>query len=102
MTHPGLTWKTLRPESLGSTKNISDHGGDPKRIYLLGHSAGAHLVALVATAPEFLQSHELNLKEAIAGVMAIDTASYDLRKTETPMVRKMIRDAFGEGLAITC
>lgn len=77
-------------------KNIAEHGGDPKQVYLLGHSAGAHLVALVATAPEFLQVHKLTPKQALAGVMAIDTASYDLNATGTPAVRKMIRDAFGE------
>ncbi len=77
-------------------KNIVQHGGNPKQIYLLGHSAGAHLVALVATAPEYLQAHQLTPKQALAGVMAVDTASYDLTKTNAPLVRKMIRDAFGE------
>lgn len=76
-------------------KNIDRYGGDPKRIFLLGHSAGAHLVALVATAPEFLQAHQLEPKDVLAGVMAIDTASYDLNTTHTPAVRKMISDAFG-------
>ena len=32
-------------------------GGDPSRIALLGHSAGAHLVALLATNPRFLAAH---------------------------------------------
>ncbi len=76
-------------------KNIAQHGGNPKQIYLLGHSAGAHLVALVATAPEFLGAHQLAPKEALAGVMAIDTASYDLTSTSALAVRKMINDAFG-------
>jgi len=30
-------------------------GGDPQRIVLMGHSAGAHLVALVAASPSFAQ-----------------------------------------------
>lgn len=75
--------------------NIAKHGGDPKRVFLLGHSAGAHLVALVATAPSYLQAHDLTPTTALAGVMAIDTASYDLTATRTPAVRKMIADAFG-------
>jgi arylformamidase len=77
-------------------KNIAKHGGDPKKVYLLGHSAGAHLVALVATAPEYLKVHKLSPRQAIAGVLAIDTASYDLASTRTLVVRKMIRDAFGD------
>lgn len=76
-------------------RNISQHGGDPKRIFLLGHSAGAHLVVLVATNPSFLKAHGLSPKTCLAGVMPIDTASYDLNTTRTPLVRKMIRDAFG-------
>ncbi|WP_157605335.1 alpha/beta hydrolase [Schlesneria paludicola] len=76
-------------------KHIAEYGGDPKRVFLLGHSAGAHLVALVATAPNYLQAHDLSPKSALAGVMAIDTASYDLTTTRTPAVKKMISDAFG-------
>lgn len=76
--------------------NISNYGGDPQRVFLLGHSAGAHLVALVATAPNYLQTHHLSPKSALAGVMAIDTASYDLTSTRTLAVRKMISDAFGD------
>jgi arylformamidase len=74
---------------------IASRGGDPKRVFLLGHSAGAHLVALVGTAPKYLQAHDLSPKSALAGVMAIDTASYDLTTTHTLAVRRMISDAFG-------
>ncbi|MEI8381290.1 MAG: alpha/beta hydrolase [Planctomycetota bacterium] len=76
--------------------NIAKYGGDPKRVFLLGHSAGAHLVALVATAPNYLQTHHLSPKSALAGVMAIDTASYDLTSTRSLAVRKMIAEAFGD------
>jgi arylformamidase len=76
-------------------KNIDRHDGDPKRIFLLGHSAGAHLVALVATNPKYLKVHDLT-PQTLAGVMPIDTASYELASTRTLLVRKMIRDAFGD------
>lgn len=33
-------------------KNVARHGGDPSRVILMGHSAGAHLVSLLATDPE--------------------------------------------------
>jgi acetyl esterase/lipase len=77
-------------------KNIAKHGGDPQKIFLLGHSAGAHLVSLVATNPQYLKVHRLVPNSALAGVLAIDTASYDLVTTRTPAVRKMIYDAFGD------
>jgi arylformamidase len=37
-------------------RNIAAYGADPKRLVLLGHSAGAHLVSLVATDPAYLDA----------------------------------------------
>jgi acetyl esterase/lipase len=36
--------------------NISRHGGDPERLFLMGHSAGGHLTALLATDPKHLKA----------------------------------------------
>jgi acetyl esterase/lipase len=80
--------------------HISQYGGDPGRTYLLGHSAGAHLVALVATDPRYLDAHRLGLRQALAGVMSIDTASYDLAANNGPPVGRMIEDAFGTDPAV--
>jgi arylformamidase len=33
------------------TKNIAQFGGDPKHIYLAGHSAGAHLATMILASP---------------------------------------------------
>jgi len=57
--------------------NIASHGGDPRRIVLMGHSAGAHLVALVVTDPQYLAAHGMAPGQ-IAGVIPVDTATYDL------------------------
>ncbi len=32
-----------------------EHGGDPSRLYVMGHSAGAHLAALLAVDPRYLR-----------------------------------------------
>lgn len=35
------------------------HGGDPDRIFVAGHSAGAHIAALLATDARYLAKHDL-------------------------------------------
>jgi acetyl esterase/lipase len=80
--------------------NIGRYGGDPQRLFLLGHSAGAHLVALVATDPQYLAAHGLGLRESVSGVMPIDTASYDLVANNGTAVGRMIENAFGTDPAV--
>ena len=52
-------------------------GFDKRRIVLMGHSAGAHLVALVSTDPQYLARVSLPMS-ALAGTIAIDGAGYDV------------------------
>ncbi|MEO1488219.1 MAG: alpha/beta hydrolase [Pseudomonadota bacterium] len=49
-------------------------GFDPERIVLMGHSAGAHLAALVASDPQYAGS----AFDAIEGVILLDGAGYDV------------------------
>lgn len=52
-------------------------GIDPHRVVLMGHSAGAHLVALVGTDERYLKAAGLSFAN-IAGVVPIDGAAYDV------------------------
>jgi acetyl esterase/lipase len=52
-------------------------GIDPRRVVLSGHSAGAHLVALVGTDEQYLRGAGLSL-DSIKGVLPIDGAAYDV------------------------
>jgi acetyl esterase/lipase len=52
-------------------------GIDKRRVVLMGHSAGAHLVALVGTDERFLQAAGLSFAD-LAGVISIDGAGYDV------------------------
>lgn len=52
-------------------------GFDPARVVLVGHSAGAHLVALVGTDPQWLRGAGLGL-DAVRGVLPLDGAGYDV------------------------
>jgi acetyl esterase/lipase len=50
---------------------------DPSRIVLMGHSAGAHLVALVGTDPHYFEAAGLSYRD-LKGVIALDGACYDV------------------------
>lgn len=59
-------------------KNIAQHGGDPSRLYIAGHSAGGHLVALLALDDSYLKKYDVPIT-AIRGVAAI-SGVYDVSK----------------------
>jgi acetyl esterase/lipase len=69
----------------------------PSRIALVGHSAGAHLVALVGTDPAYLQGAGLSFAD-IAGVVPLDGAAYDVPvqlEDGPPIMGRSYRRAFG-------
>ncbi len=59
--------------------NIAEYGGDPTQLWLMGHSAGAHLVSLVGTDESLLQAAGANLSD-LRGVISLDTQAYDVPK----------------------
>ena len=56
-------------------KNIAAYGGDPSRVYVGGHSAGAYLAALMGLDPSCLRAHNLELS-AIRGTVPISPFLY--------------------------
>ena len=66
-----------------------EHGGDPERVFLVGHSAGAYNVVQLALAPEFLAAEGLTpgVIDAVAGL----SGPYDF----APLDPGPARDAFG-------
>ncbi len=50
--------------------HIAQFGGDPQRLFLLGHSAGGHLVSLLATDETYLKTEGLK-SEYIKGVISV-------------------------------
>jgi len=57
-------------------RNIAGYGGDPARVALLGHSAGADIVSNVADNPTYLAQQGLDLK-AITCAGPLDTEGFD-------------------------
>jgi acetyl esterase/lipase len=70
-------------------------GFDPNTIVLMGHSAGAHLAALVATDPQYAGDEAF---AAIKGVVLLDGAGYDVvtaAATPTMELPTLYKDVFG-------
>jgi len=80
-------------------EHTGEFGGDPRKIFLVGHSAGAHLAALVATDDRLLRQRGLE-PEALSGVVLLDGAGYDvprqMAEARLPRLRQLYRDAFGD------
>jgi acetyl esterase/lipase len=81
--------------------HIADYGGDPDRIAVLGHSAGAQLVALLATDGRFLARHDLG-RDALACVAPLDTEGFDVTAAANAPGRqgRIYQGAFGTDPAV--
>jgi acetyl esterase/lipase len=63
-----LTW---------TTQHIQEYGGDPARVYVMGHSAGGGLAALLATDDALLARHGLP-RNPVRGAILNDAAGLDM------------------------
>jgi acetyl esterase/lipase len=72
-------------------------GIDRRKVMLIGHSAGAHLAALVGTDPAYLAAHHIPVA-SISGVVLLDGAGYDVPRQVAqagPLLRRLYTNAFG-------
>lgn len=77
--------------------NAARLGFDAKRIALVGHSAGAHLVALIGTDPSYFRAAGLAPGD-VAGIVPLDGACYDVPyqlSIGSPLMDRTYRQAFG-------
>ena len=58
-------------------RNITRHGGDPDRIFVMGHSAGAQLAALLGTDRRLAEAAGVPFS-ALKGCVPVDGDTYDL------------------------
>ena len=68
-------------------------GGDPQRLFLMGHSAGAQIAALLATDPRYLASEGLRPRQ-LAGVVGL-AGPYDFLPLTSPSVKQALGPADG-------
>ncbi|SEH19624.1 Acetyl esterase/lipase [Sphingopyxis sp. YR583] len=102
---PAVTVEQQAADVASAVRAIIDRayalGIDRRRIVLMGHSAGAHLVALVGTDERYLKGAGLSFAD-IAGVIPIDGAAYDVpaqTKDGPSIMQATYTQAFGTDIA---
>lgn len=72
-------------------------GADPKKFILMGHSAGAHLVALISSDPQHFVGDDLY---PWLGAVLLDTAAFDLVALMEGRHLRLYDRAFGRDRAV--
>jgi arylformamidase len=77
----GVTIRQMAGDVAKAIRWAHDHareyGGDPDTLFVMGHSAGAQLAALVCTDDRYLKAEKLSLS-AIKGCVPVDGDTYDV------------------------
>jgi arylformamidase len=79
-------------------ENATHYSADPEKIFVIGHSAGAQLAALVSIDQKYLEKAGSNLS-ILDGVVLLDGAGYDisqLMKNSNTKMKEWYTDAFGK------
>lgn len=99
---PQVTVKEMTGDIAKAIRWVRDHakeyGGSPNSIFVAGHSAGAHLSALVCTDDHYLKAEGVALS-VIRGCIPVDCAVYDIprqMKNTGPLRSGIYTPAFGE------
>jgi len=83
--------------ALGKAQELAESwGGDAGRFVVMGHSAGAHLVALLAAAPEIGKGHGVR---PWLGTVMLDSAAMDVEKIMKARHPRFYDRAFGSDAA---
>lgn len=73
-------------------KLAASWGGDPSRFVLIGHSAGAHLIALIAAAPAIVKQQGV---QPWLGTILLDSAAVDMVQIMNRQHMRFYDRAFG-------
>lgn len=66
---------------------VADHGGNPDEIYLMGHSAGAYIAAMLALDPKYLAAVDM-VPDDLAGMIGL-SGPYDFLPIKDPVVQEI-------------
>ncbi len=79
---PTATYKEMATASAKAIKwvkdNVVNYGGNPNRIFVMGHSAGAHLCQLINANPQYFAKE--GIKNPIKGVILNDAFGLDMEE----------------------
>lgn len=82
-TYPQAMFPAFMDDAARAVRRVRDEaaawGGDPDRIFIAGHSAGAQIAALLATDPRYLRAHGVEPGQ-LAGVIGL-SGPYDFNVT---------------------
>jgi acetyl esterase/lipase len=70
-------------------EHISGYGGDPQKLFVMGHSAGAHIAAMLAIDPQYLRAVG-GSREWLSGMIGL-SGPYDF----LPLTDDDLKDMFG-------
>lgn len=80
---PAVTVKDLMADLAQSVRWVRDHAaehrGDPNSLIIMGHSAGAHLAALLCTDDRYLKAAGVPMT-SLKGCVPLDVSAYDIPK----------------------
>ncbi len=96
--HPAVQFPAFMDDGAAAVAwahaNATRFGGDPHRLFLMGHSAGAQIAALLALDPEYLQAVGLVPERDICGVVGL-AGLYDF----LPAASSQVKAVFGSEVA---
>ncbi len=80
---PAVTVKDIMADLAQSLRWVRDHAaeyrGDPNSLIIMGHSAGAHLAALLCTDDRYLKAAGAPMT-SLKGCVPLDVSAYDIPK----------------------
>jgi acetyl esterase/lipase len=90
-TWPDVRFPVFMEDAAAAVRWARDHaaefGGDPSRIFLMGHSAGAHIAVLLATDGHYLAAEQMS-KRDLSGVIGL-AGPYDFLPLTDPVLKNI-------------
>ncbi|WP_244173264.1 alpha/beta hydrolase [Caballeronia temeraria] len=97
--YPDAVFPGFLDDPAAAVRWTRDHarefGGDPGRIFLMGHSSGAHMAAMLATDPRYLAAQGI-ANTSLAGMIGL-AGPYAAIPTSDPHMDEIFPDALRAG-----